>query len=767
MMDDIKNMIIKGLKQTSMDIDLMCEYLNMSKSDVLPYLDELESEKKIRKTKKNGVYKINKERSAFTLEAHLDDEFLLHVIKELRHTDIYSIMQDTKASKKDTKEALAKLVDRGEIRYIKEYSGEYFTCPIEARIIVTEAGYIKAAAPGDEKLYYISDDNRGSLYDGDIAYILPLDFFEHTATVDKIIERGHTRGVGLLKKKKRKSGEVFYYIESTIKKFEVWIDISADEVGNAVPDMIVTADLEYLNNGRINGHNLRVIGHKDDPGMEISKIALEFGFNLEFPDDVREEVKSIPSSVTEAEIRGRKDWRDLNIITIDGDDSKDFDDAVYLDYTKDGNYKLGVFIADVSHYVREGMPLDKEGFKRGTSLYLADRVIPMLPHELSNGICSLNPDVDRLVLACIMEIDQKGKLVNYDISEGVIRSHHRMTYNNVNKILNDDKELCEEYSDIVPMLKEMEILSKKIRELRTKRGGIEFDSEEYSFVLNPDGSPKKIVKRERAYAEKLIEDFMLMANETVAYHMNIMNLPIVYRIHEKPDQSKLHNTLSDVKAMGLNIKMTQNDIHPKQLQEILEEAKENPNALIINNMILRSMMKAKYSEQCLGHYGLAMNYYCHFTSPIRRYPDLMTHRMIKKLLLHPGNSFERDLKYYQAIMPEVGIKTSSSEKRSVECEREVDDMLYAWYMESNIGQSYHGIITSITSFGMFITIGNGIEGLFLYKNSRHFFDYNEKSKTAVSESGNVYSIGDKVSVRCRYSSKEDRRIDFDLEEGVN
>ena len=559
----------------------------------------------------------------------------------------------------------------------------------------------------------------------------------------------------------RKTNVNRYYIESSIPRFKVEANVLMDDVNNILPDMIVTAELKYYNNGTIYASNLKVVGHKDDPGIKISEIALEFGFNLAFNDEVKEELKYIPNAVNKEDLKGRRDFRNLDIITIDGDDSKDFDDAVYLEELPNGNYSLGVYIADVSHYVKEGSPLDKEALKRGTSLYLADRVIPMLPHELSNGICSLNPDEDRLVLACIMEYSKLGKLVNYEICEGVINSHHRMTYNKVNKILNGEQELIDEYSDIAPMLKNMEEFSKVLRELRHKKGGIEFDTIEYSFRLNSDGSPKEIIKRERMDAEKLIEDFMLAANETVAYHMNIMNLPIVYRIHEKPDQDKLRTTFQEVKSMGLDVKLTQNDIHPKQVQDALEKASDNPNKYIINNMLLRSMMKAKYSSECLGHYGLAMNYYCHFTSPIRRYPDLMTHRMIKKLLLHPTDKFDKELSHYSSIIPEIALKNSSSERRSVDCEREVDDMLYAWYMESKIGNIYQGTVTSIQSFGMFVEIENGIEGLILYRNCEEYFEYDEKHHIAYTDNEKYY-LGKKVMVKCIAASKDERKIDFEI-----
>ena len=756
---DNKNLIIKSLKESSMSYDLLKDVTNLSDDELKIALDELLDEEKIRLTKKSNVYKINKKRSSFYLEDEIEGDDLISLIKK-GYTEIHELSRKTNMSLAKLKSLLHDYVESGEVRHINGYRGDYYTIPVLARISVSEKGNVKAFVEGIDKSFniYGGDD----LYDSDTVSILPLDNDEHIAVVDKIIERGHPFIVGIFKAKmNRKTNVNRYYIESSIPRFKVEANVLMDDVNNILPDMIVTAELKYYNNGTIYASNLKVVGHKDDPGIKISEIALEFGFNLAFNDEVKEELKYIPNAVNKEDLKGRRDFRNLDIITIDGDDSKDFDDAVYLEELPNGNYSLGVYIADVSHYVKEGSPLDKEALKRGTSLYLADRVIPMLPHELSNGICSLNPDEDRLVLACIMEYSKLGKLVNYEICEGVINSHHRMTYNKVNKILNGDQELIDEYSDIAPMLKNMEEFSKVLRELRHKKGGIEFDTVEYSFRLNSDGSPKEIIKRERMDAEKLIEDFMLAANETVAYHMNIMNLPIVYRIHEKPDQDKLRTTFQEVKSMGLDVKITQNDIHPKQVQDALEKASDNPNKYIINNMLLRSMMKAKYSSECLGHYGLAMNYYCHFTSPIRRYPDLMTHRMIKKLLLHPTDKFDKELSHYSSIIPEIALKNSSSERRSVDCEREVDDMLYAWYMESKIGNIYQGTVTSIQSFGMFVEIENGIEGLILYRNCEEYFEYDEKHHIAYTDNENYY-LGKKVMVKCIAASKDERKIDFEI-----
>ncbi|MGL4948888.1 MAG: ribonuclease R family protein, partial [Anaeroplasmataceae bacterium] len=399
-----------------------------------------------------------------------------------------------------------------------------------------------------------------------------------------------------------------------------------------------------------------------------------------------------------------------------------------------------------------------------TSVYLADRVIPMLPHVLSNGICSLNEGVNRLVLSCLMEIDPKGNLVNYQIKEGIIKSTHRMTYKKINKMLDNDKELIEEYSDIYPMVLNMLELSKILRDKRTKVGAIDFETCEFKVSLDELGNPIEFVLRERGLGELLIEDFMLTANETVAYHMSVMNLLCCYRVHETPDEAKVLGVFEFIKNMGYDIKVDKK-LYPKSIQNALSAVKNKNESYIINQMLLRSMMKAKYSEVNLGHYGLAFKYYCHFTSPIRRYPDLMTHRLIKSLYIHTEN-FEHDFTTYKAILHDVCLKSSLQERRSIECERDVNDMLMASFMLDKIGSKFSGVISSITNFGMFVTLENGIEGLIHVSNMKQRFTFNEINLTMNSKT-EKYSIGDKVDIVVYGASKFDRKVDFMLEKDYN
>lgn len=687
---------------------------------------------------------------------------LEQMILDLLNDNIFSfskLLKYLKISKKELQAALDNLTFEEKVLYDR-YFNQYY--PIkEATLNVKEMGYAFAKVEGEEEEYYISEDDLLDSYDGDTALIYPYERGSKlmNARVIKITNRAHKTIVGLLKCKKTKKGEK-YYIKSSIKSFPVNANVRPEHLNNAEVGSIVYADVTYQGTA-INAKITQRVGFPDDPGIEISQIALEYGFFTEFPLDVLDEINNIPDIVLDNQKENRKDFTANLAITIDGDDSKDFDDAVYLECDED-TYKLHVYIADVAEYVKEEAPLDIEAFKRGTSVYLADRVIPMLPRKLSNGICSLNEGVERLVLACIMEIDKKGNLVNYEICEGVIKSAHRMTYNNVNKMLNGDEEIINKYNDIYPMILKMKELSDIIRQRRYKKGGIEFEVDEYKINLNADGSPNEILLRTRDSAEKLIEDFMLQANETVAYHMSISNLPCAYRIHEKPDQEKLHNVFSLISNMGVSLKNTKNDIHPKQIQDALEKISDSPYQPIINNMLLRSMMKAKYNEKCLGHYGLAMNYYCHFTSPIRRYPDLITHRIIKRLLLHPNN-YENDLMHFEIILPEACLKNSASERKAIECERAVNDMLYAWYMSRYINSKFCGIITSLSQFGMYITLENGIEGLVAYRDMDGYFTYNANTLSVYS-GDRMYKIGDKVNIVVIKANKKEGKIDFMLQE---
>lgn len=666
-----------------------------------------------------------------------------------------NIRKGLKVPKQQLAQILDDLVLEGIVYFDKRENCYYLIKT--GKINIKQAGYGFISVDSEEEDYFVPANFLNMIFDGDEVKFADLGYGERLkeAYVIEVIKRANTKIIGKYKESNRK-GKVRKYIVSSDPNFPVKVNVIKDTL-NAVPGNIVYGEILY-NNDELSAIIKQVLGNKDTPGIEIAQIALEYGFENNFNENVIEDLNCISDVVLEEQKKGRRDFTNQLIITIDGDDSKDFDDAVSVLKNPDGSYELGVYIADVSEYVLENSNLDSEALKRGTSVYLADRVIPMLPFKLSNGICSLNEGVDRLVLACIMSISKEGNLTNYEICEGVINSKFRMTYNNVNKIINNDPLLCEQYSHLVPMINDMKELSSIIRRRRHKKGGIEFDVAEYKFSLNNDGSPKNVVLRSRDTAEMLIEDFMLEANETVAYHMNIMNLACVYRVHEKPDQDKLRNVFNVISGMGINLKQTKNDIHPKQVQEALEKINDSMYKDILSNMLLRSMMKAKYHEECLGHYGLAMNYYCHFTSPIRRYPDLMVHRLIKKLYLHPMN-LDEDLLKYNEIIKDIAIANSTSERKAVECERAVNDMLYAWFMEKHIGKEFDGIITSMTGFGMFISLENGVEGLVSLHNMIGYYYYDSTTMT-YSNGKTTYKLGDKVKVVCVDADRNTRKVDF-------
>ncbi len=677
-------------------------------------------------------------------------------------TNLWDIKNQLKSSRKSLLPILEELVEEDIVFHTP--GSLIYGLKKQGQIEVKPAGYGFISVDGEDKDYYVNAKELFNVYDGDFVEFYPFDDASKllNGKIIRVVRRSHTHIIGTYKKKFRK-GKLRPLIQSTDPRFDVKAIVKKD-----LPDiedgMIVYAELAYVGTA-IEANILEVLGHKDDPGIEIRQIALEYGFQTEFPVEVAKELTLIADSVAEEQKMGRRDFRRELIFTIDGDDSKDFDDAISLTKNLDGTFSLGVYIADVAEYVKEGHPLDQEALKRGTSVYLADRVIPMLPHKLSNGICSLNEGVDRLVLACLMKISKEGNLVDYEICEGVICSRHRMTYQKVNLILDKNQEMLALYPELVEPLDQMLELSQIIRSKRVKKGGIDFDVKEYRFELDSLGAPISIIERTRDKAEKMIEDFMLMANETVAYHMNIMHLPCMYRIHEKPDQEKLLQTYAQIKALGGSVSESKKNISAKNIQETLRLAEDSAYKPIIHDLLLRSMMKAKYSDTCIGHYGLAMYYYCHFTSPIRRYPDLMVHRIIKRLLLHPKD-FEKDLLHFQELLGATAAQNSVSERNAVECERAVDDMLYAWYMEQRLHQNYEGIITSVTSFGLFVSLDNGIEGLVALDNMAGYYEYDPVSMSYRSGKKS-YGLGQRVTVVVVGASRKTRRVDFMFLEDYN
>lgn len=506
------------------------------------------------------------------------------------------------------------------------------------------------------------------------------------------------------------------------------------------------------------GKVTEVLGHIDDPGVDIMSIIKAYDLPVEFPESVKKAINDIPDVVSEKDKAGRVDLRNVQMVTIDGEDAKDLDDAVSI--SKEGPvYHLGVHIADVSHYVTEGSALDKEALKRGTSVYLVDRVIPMIPHKLSNGICSLNQGEDRLALSCLMDIDEKGNIVGHRICETVINVDRRMSYTSVKKILvdNDTNEIMK-YKELVPMFHMMEEAAELLRKKRFARGSVDFDFPESKIILDENGHPTDIKPYDRNVATKIIEDFMLAANETVAEDYFWQDMPFLYRTHENPDSEKMRKLATFINNFGYTLRLT-DDLRPKEIQKLLSEIEGSDAENLISRLTLRSMKKAKYTTECVGHFGLAAKYYCHFTSPIRRYPDLQIHRIIKENL-HGGLNPKRAA-HYDAILPDVAVQTSAMERRAADAERDTDKLKMAEYMEQFVGETFDGVVSGVTAWGVYVELPNTIEGMVSINNMKGFYTFDEEHYEMVGELGNrSYKLGQKVKVVVIGTDKILRTIDF-------
>ncbi|EME73205.1 ribonuclease R [Bacillus sonorensis] len=605
---------------------------------------------------------------------------------------------------------------------------------------------LNTAMNGDTVLVRLSTQTGGTKKEG---------------TVIRIIERNVEKIVGTYTETKS-----FGFVIPDDKKITNDIFIPKHAKNGAVEGHKVVVRLTSYPEGRMSaeGEVIEILGHKNDPGIDILSIIHKHGLPGEFPAEAMEQANATPETIDEQDLSGRRDLRDQTIVTIDGADAKDLDDAVTVTKLKNGHYKLGVHIADVSHYVTEGSPIDKEAYERGTSVYLVDRVIPMIPHRLSNGICSLNPKVDRLTMSCEMTINRQGQVIEHEIFQSVIKTTERMTYSDVNKILvDDDEELKEKYEALVPMFQDMEELAAILREKRMERGAVDFDFKEAKVLVDEEGAAKDIVLRERSTAEKLIEEFMLVANETVAEHFHWMDVPFIYRIHEDPDQEKLQKFLEFVTTFGYVVKGAAGSIHPKALQKVLDDVRDTPEEAVISTVMLRSMKQAKYDPQSLGHFGLSTEFYTHFTSPIRRYPDLIVHRLIRTYLIQ-GKTDEVTKGKWAGLLPEIAEHTSNMERNAVDAERETDDLKKAEYMMDKIGEEFDGVISSVTNFGMFVELPNTIEGLVHVSfMTDDFYRFDEQHYAMIGErTGNIYRIGDEITVRVVDVNKDERNIDFEI-----
>jgi len=665
---------------------------------------------------------------------------------------------------------LNQLEDKGEI--VRTRTNRYGVPErmnlIRGRIQAHPKGYA-FVIPDDDSipdLYIHAIDLKGAL-NGDLVLVRPS--HEHPdpgrrleGEIVRILERANKQVVGTY------VDEKFYgIVVSDDKRLtkEIFIPKGAN-LGAVDGHKVVVEIVRYPETGRGNpeGKVIEILGHKNDPGVDILSIIRKYQLPETFPEEVLKEAEQVPDEISEEEIKGRKDLRDRVMVTIDGADAKDLDDAVSIERLENGNYLLGVHIADVSYYVKEDSALDREAFLRGTSVYLVDRVIPMIPHRLSNGICSLNPKVDRLTLTCDMEINRAGQVVRHEIYPSVIRTNERMTYSDVYKILEEnDEELKARYAELVPHFEMMKELALILRQKRMDRGAIDFDFGEAKILVDEEGKPIEVKMRERTIAEQIIEEFMLAANETVAEHFFWLRIPFIYRIHEDPDAERLESFLQFVTNFGYFVRGKANSIHPRSLQTLLEEAKGTPEETVISKVMLRSMKQAKYDADNKGHFGLSTEFYTHFTSPIRRYPDLIVHRMIRETLKPEGFTEER-MAYWFAKMPEVAQHSSERERNSVDAERETDDLKKAEYMLQHIGEEFDGIVSSVTSFGMFVELPNTIEGLVhISYLTDDYYNYHENQYALVGErTGRIFRIGDEVRVRVVNVNVDEHTIDFEV-----
>ena len=662
-------------------------------------------------------------------------------------------------------EVLSKLIKDLKIRYTNK--GKYAKFDDKSQKIgvfaANRKGFGFVIIDGEDKDYHISSENVNGAIDGDEVVIKVLDESRHEASVLRVNKRNlNNLLVGEFYKKGDKN-----FLKLDDDKLNIIVEILDEDAKGAVSGhkVVVKIDNKVNNSNYYQGKIIRILGHKDDPGVDILSIAARYQISDIFPDEVISELKNIPDEVKIEELKGRKDLTDEVIFTIDGDDTKDIDDAISIKKLDNGNYLLGVHIADVSHYVKEGTALGDEAYLRGTSSYLADTVIPMLPHQLSNGICSLNPNVIRLTLSCVMEIDDKGKLVSSDIFESYIKSKKQMTYKNVNRILNENV-IPSGYEEFVSDLKLMEELSKIIRKSKIEKGYLDFDIPEPKIITDENGKAIDIQKRIQDTGENLIEDFMIMANETVATTIAYMDLPFIYRVHGLPDEEKISNFLKFVNILGYKVNANLKNITPKTIQNILKQLKDKKEYNILSSMLLRSMQKAVYDNVNIGHFGLASKFYTHFTSPIRRFPDLTVHRLLRTYLFN-HNIDNQVIDYYNSTLPEVAKHSSEREMAATQCERDVDDMKMAEYMESHIGEVYKGVISTVTNYGIYVELPNLVEGMIkIDQLDDDYYFYDESTFSLVGKrSKKRYMLGEKLEIVVDSVIKDKGLINFRLNKG--
>ena len=685
-----------------------------------------------------------------------DDHYVPMKIKE-----IAILLQIPGEQRGELREVLDALVEEGKISLSKR--GKY-SCGSAQRLSgifqahVRGFGFVTPADGGED--VFIPEENTGNAFQGDeVEYIIVKSGGgrRKEGKIVRIVAHTVTKVVGLYEKSRN-----FGFVRPDNQRYLNDIYIPAGrEMGAADGHKVLVELTSYGGeHAKPEGKVVEIIGHINDPGTDILSIVMDFGIETEFPEKVQNQAVRVGKEVSPADCRGRMDLREWQMVTIDGEDAKDLDDAVSL--TREGdNYRLGVHIADVANYVQEGSALDREALKRGTSVYLADRVIPMLPHKLSNGICSLNAGEDRLALSCIMTVSPSGDVVDHIIAETVIRVDKRMSYTGVSRMLDGDEEASGENEAFIPMIKMMKELSDIVRGRRGKRGSVNFDFPETKVVLDEKGRAADIRPYDRNDATKIIEDFMLLANETVAEEYYWREIPFLYRTHEQPDEEKIRQLNTFVNNFGYHIHM-RNEIRPKEIQKLLDRAEGTPEEALISRLTLRSMKRAGYTTENTGHFGLAAKYYTHFTSPIRRYPDLQIHRIIKEDLR--GRLNEERMEHYRQILPETAARCSSRERTADEAEREVVRLKKAEYMQNHIGEEYEGVISGVTKWGVYVELPNTVEGLVHVADMRddHYEFMEENYELRGRHTGKSYKLGQTVAVRVTAADRIQRTVNFEI-----
>ena len=712
-----------------------------------------------------GQNEKDRQRKNLICELTADDLYV-----PMKEKEMAALMQVSKEDREEFRRILQELVAEGKLQMTGQGK---FLKPDENKMVGvysgTARGFGFVEVEGREDDLYIPEDLKGGAFHQDrvqVELVPGSHGRRQEARVVKVLERGMKQLVGTYEQ-----CENFGFVIPDDSKVGTDVFVPKERSKGAVTGHKVVVELtSYAADERHKpeGRVVEILGHINDPGVDIMSIVRRLELPVEFGEKVMHQTDRIPDQVQDADRTGRTDLRELQMVTIDGEDAKDLDDAVSLYLDEKGLYHLGVHIADVSNYVQENSALDWEALKRGTSVYLVDRVIPMLPHKLSNGICSLNEGVDRLALSCLMTINGKGEVTDYQILETVICVDRRMSYTSVKKILEDqDEEERQKYETFVPMFEEMEQLASILRKKRHKRGSIDFDFAESKIVLDEKGHPVEIKPYERNVATKIIEDFMLIANETIAQHFFWMELPFVYRTHEKPDPDKLMELSAFIRNFGYHVKLTGEEVHPKELQKLLGQITDTEEETLISRLTLRSMKQARYTVECTGHFGLACQHYCHFTSPIRRYPDLQIHRIIKDQLR--GRLQEERISHYLERLPEVAKHSSKMERRAEEAERETDKLKKAEYMEEHIGESFEGVISGITQWGIYVELPNTVEGLIHVSTlSGDFFYYDEETYEMVGrDTGKTYKLGQRITIQVKGVDRMSGTVDFMIPEEMD